>query len=128
MERLRAVSLQLCHSNETGDGVEEKNGDGKAEESLSIRDNRTGQVVTVPIKDGSIPATSLGKLGIISYDPGYFNTAPGRSSITYIDGDRGILNYRGYPIEVLAERSNFLEVAYLLIYGDLPTRVGSSPR
>lgn len=65
----------------------------------------------------------MSQLRIRSYDPGYFNTAPAKSAITFIDGDKGILTYRGYPIEVLAERSNFLEVAFLLIHGELPNRV-----
>ncbi|PJJ58382.1 citrate synthase [Mumia flava] len=99
------------------------------DESLSIRDNRTGEEYTVPIVDGAIRAADLGKIGktedepgLVSYDPGFTNTASTRSSVTFIDGEKGILEYRGYPIEQLAEHSNYLEVAYLLINGELPTK------
>ena len=99
-------------------------------ESLTVRDNRTGQEYDVPIVDGTIKAADLGQIkgngeedpGLAVYDPGFVNTASCRSSVTFIDGDRGILEYRGYPIEQLAEKSNFLEVAYLLIHGALPTK------
>ena len=97
--------------------------------SLTVRDNRTGAEYDVPIVDGTIRAADLGKIrlgdndpGIAVYDPGFVNTASCRSSITYIDGDKGILEYRGYPIEQLAEKSDYLEVAYLLIHGELPTQ------
>ena len=93
--------------------------------SLTVRDNRTGQEYDLPITDGTIKAADLGQIradddepGLAVYDPGFVNTASCRSSVTYIDGDKGILEYRGYPIEQLAEKSNFLEVAYLLIHGD----------
>jgi citrate synthase len=96
--------------------------------SLSITDNRTGKVYEVPIEHGAIHATDLrrikvdaGDFGLLSYDPAFMNTASCKSTITYIDGDRGILRYRGYPIEQLAEHSTYLEVAYLLIHGELPT-------
>ena len=99
-------------------------------ESLTVRDNRTGQEYDVPIADGAIKAADLGKIkaaddapGLAVYDPGFVNTASCRSSVTYIDGDKGILEYRGYPIEQLAEGSTFLEVAYLLIHGSLPSKV-----
>jgi citrate synthase len=99
------------------------------ENTLTITDNRTGQTYTVPIEDGTIRAMNLRQIktgaedfGLMTYDPAFMNTASCRSSITYIDGDRGILRYRGYPIEVLAERSTFLEVAYLLLFGELPTQ------
>ena len=99
-----------------------------AKNSLSIVDNRTGKSYEVPIEDGAIRAMDLRQIkvgeedfGLLTYDPAYQNTASCRSAITYIDGDRGILNYRGYPIEQLAERSSFLEVAYLLLEGELPT-------
>ena len=95
--------------------------------TLTIVDNRTGRTYEVPIEDGTIRATELRKIrvddddfGIMTYDPAFMNTASCRSSITYIDGDKGILEYRGYPIEQLAEKSTYLEVAYLLIYGRLP--------
>jgi len=98
-------------------------------ESLTVRDNRTGVEYDVPIVDGTIKAADLGKIkasddapGLAVYDPGFVNTASCRSSITYIDGDKGVLEYRGYPIEQLAESSSFLEVAYLLIHGVLPTK------
>ncbi|MGC9221387.1 MAG: citrate synthase [Solirubrobacteraceae bacterium] len=97
--------------------------------TLTIVDNRTGKTYEVPIQDGTIRATELRKIkvndddfGIMAYDPAYMNTASCRSSITFIDGDKGILEYRGYPIEQLAERSSYLEVAYLLIHGSLPTQ------
>jgi citrate synthase len=98
-------------------------------QSLTVRDNRTGQEYDVPILDGTIRAADLSKIrvkedepGIATYDPGFVNTASCRSSITYIDGEAGILEYRGYPIEQLAEHSTYLEVAYLLITGELPTK------
>lgn len=96
--------------------------------TLSVTDNRTGRSIELPITDGTIRANDLRQLkvdaddfGIMSYDPAYLNTASCRSAITYIDGDKGILLHRGYPIEQLAERSSFLEVAYLLLQGELPT-------
>jgi citrate synthase len=97
--------------------------------TLTITDNRTGKSYEVPIDDGTIRATELRKIkvddddfGLMTYDPAFMNTASCRSSITFIDGDKGILEYRGYPIEQLAERSTYLEVAYLLIHGELPTQ------
>jgi citrate synthase len=99
-----------------------------AEDTLTITDNRTGREYTLPITDGTIHATDLRQLsaaegdgGLMSYDPAYLNTASCRSAITFIDGDRGILRYRGYPIEQLAEEASFLETAYLLFEGELPT-------
>jgi citrate synthase len=96
--------------------------------TLSITDNRTGRQYEVPVQDGAIRAADLRQLkvvdddaGLVTYDPGFMNTAACRSSITYIDGDKGILRYRGYPIEQLAERSTFLETAYLLLHGELPS-------
>ncbi len=98
-------------------------------ETLTVTDNRTGKTYELPISDGTIRATDLRQIrispddfGLMSYDPAFMNTASCRSAITFIDGDQGILEYRGYPIEQLAEQSNFLEVAYLLIYGELPTK------
>src|SRR6478736_7352351 len=93
-----------------------------ADETLTIRDNRTGDEVEIPISDGTIRATDLRQLGLMSYDPAFLNTASTRSSITYIDGDAGILRYRGYPIEQLAEEASFLETAWLLFEGELPSR------
>jgi citrate synthase len=92
-----------------------------AEDSVTVRDNRTGEEVTIPVVDGSIRATELRRLGLLSYDPAFLNTASCRSAITYIDGDAGILRYRGYPIEQVAEHTSFLETAYLLFEGELPT-------
>ena len=100
--------------------------------TLTITDNRTNTNYNVPIENGTIRATDLRKIktgaddfGLMTYDPAFMNTASCRSSITFIDGDRGILRYRGYPIEVLAEHCTFLEVAYLLLFGDLPISRGS---
>ena len=99
-----------------------------AENTLTITDNRTGKTYTIPVENGTIRAVNLRQIkadpedfGLMTYDPAFMNTASCRSNITYIDGDRGILRYRGYPIEVLAERCTFLEVAYLLLFGELPT-------
>jgi citrate synthase len=92
-----------------------------ASETLTIVDNRTGKQVELPIVDGTIHATDLRQLGLMSYDPAYLNTSSCRSAITYIDGDAGILRYRGYPIEQIAEQATFLETAYLLLEGELPT-------
>src|SRR6202167_831232 len=98
------------------------------EETLSITDNRTGQTYSVPIENGTIRAMSLRQIktgpedfGLMTYDPAFMNTASCRSAITYIDGDKGILRYRGYPIDVLAEHCTYLEVAYLILFGELPT-------
>jgi citrate synthase len=97
-------------------------------DSLTITDNRTGKAYEVPIQDGTIRAADLRQIkaapddfGLMSYDPAYMNTASCRSAISYIDGDKGILRYRGYPIEQLAEQSTFLETAYLLLQGELPS-------
>src|SRR5678816_4334767 len=93
-----------------------------APETLSVVDNRTGKGDERPIVDGAVQARDLGKIrtgphdvGLLSYDPAFMNTASTRSAITFIDGDAGILRYRGYPIEQLAEQCDFLEVAFLLI-------------
>ena len=98
-------------------------------DTLTIIDNRTGKQYEVPIEDGTIRATELRNmktdedgLGLMTYDPAYMATASCRSAITFLDGEEGILEYRGYPIEQLAEKSTYLEVAYLLIHGDLPTQ------
>jgi citrate synthase len=97
-------------------------------ETLTVTDNRTGRSYELPIEHNAIRANDLAKIraaegqpGLLAYDPAFLNTASCKSRITYIDGDRGILLYRGYPIEQLAERSTFLETAYLLIKGELPT-------
>eukprot|EP00762_Andalucia_godoyi_P005579 ANDGO_00499.mRNA.1 Citrate synthase len=92
-------------------------------ESVTITNNRTGKEIRTPIEHGvAIRATSLKEIGLMSYDPGFLNTAVCRSGVSYIDGDAGILRYRGYNIEELAEKSSFVEVAYLLINGELPDR------
>jgi citrate synthase len=98
------------------------------QDSLTITDNRTGRTYQVPVAEGTVRATDLRQIkvsdddfGLMTYDPAFMSTAACRSAITYIDGDRGILRYRGYPIEQLAEQASFLEVAYLLIEGELPT-------
>ena len=106
-------------------------GDGAPEDrrdSLTITDNRTGRTYEVPIEDGTIRAPALRDIkvndddfGLMSYDPAFMNTASCRSAITFLDGENGVLEYRGYPIEQLAEKSTYLEVAYLLIHGELPT-------
>jgi citrate synthase len=100
-----------------------------AKETLTITDNRTGRSYEVPVEDETIKATDLRQIkvadddfGLMTYDPAFMNTAACRSAITYIDGDRGILRYRGYPIEDLADRATFLEVAYLLCEGELPNK------
>lgn len=99
-----------------------------SKDTLTITDNRTGQAYEIPVEHDTIRAIDLrqikvseGDFGMMSYDPAFSNTASCKSTITFIDGDRGILSYRGYPIEQLAEKSNYLEVAYLLLYGELPT-------
>ncbi len=93
-------------------------------ETITITDDRTGKTVTVPIEGGVFPASAIRELdaSLYVYDPAYMQTASCKSAITYLDGGSGILRYRGYPIEQLAEKSTFLEVAYLLLNGDLPTQ------
>jgi citrate synthase len=109
---------------QTADGA----GDARSGDTLTVTDNRTGKQYEIPIEDNTIRATALRKIkthdddfGLMTYDPAYMATASCRSAITFIDGERGILEYRGYPIEQLAEKSSYLEVAYLLINGELPT-------
>jgi citrate synthase len=100
-----------------------------AKETLTIIDNRTGKSYEIPISHGTIRAIDLRQIkvsdddfGLMSYDPAFTNTASCKSRITFIDGDKGILMYRGYPIEQLAEKSNYLETAYLILHGELPTK------
>ena len=100
---------------------------------LHITDSRTGRSYDLPVAEGAIRATDLRQIkvsdddhGLLSYDPAFMNTASCHSTITYIDGDEGILRYRGYPIEELAERASFLDVAYLLLEGDLPSKERSA--
>ena len=95
--------------------------------TVVITDSRTGKAAEMPIVSGAMgdPAVDIGKLnkelGLFTFDPGFVSTCSTKSAITYIDGDQGVLLYRGYPIEQLAQHSSFLEVAYLLINGDLPS-------
>src|SRR5579862_8220063 len=97
-------------------------------ETLTITDNRTHLTYTIPISHGTVRAmdlrqikTGLDDFGLMTYDPAFMNTASCQSAVTYLDGDKGILRYRGYPIEQLAENCSFLEVAYLILHGELPT-------
>ena len=97
-------------------------------DTLTVVDNRTGKTYELPIQDGTVRAADLRQIkaspddfGVMSYDPAFMNTAACRSAISYIDGEKGILRYRGYPIEQLAEKSTFLETAYLLLHGELPS-------
>src|SRR5262245_37692442 len=99
-----------------------------SKDTLTIIDNRTGKQYEVPIENEAIKAKDLRQIkvseddfGLMSYDPGIMNTASCKSRVTFIDGDKGILRYRGYPIEQLAECSTYLEVAYLILHGELPT-------
>src|ERR687893_1814863 len=99
-----------------------------SEDTLTITDNRTGKQYQLPVQNGTIHAMDLRQIkvadddfGMMTYDPAFMNTASCKSRITFIDGDKGILEYRGYPIDQLAEKSSYLEVAYLLLYGELPT-------
>src|SRR2546421_10400820 len=98
-------------------------------DSLTVRDNRTGRSYEIAVPHGAIRATDLRQIrvsdedyGLLSYDPAFINTASCTSRITFIDGEKGVLLYRGYPIEELAEQSTFLETAYLLVHGELPNR------
>ena len=102
--------------------------EAQADGTITVTDNRTGQSYEFPITDGTVRATDLRQIktsdddfGLMTYDPAFMNTASCRSAITYLDGDAGVLRYRGYPIEQLAAKSTFLEVAWLLIHGELPT-------
>ena len=114
---------------ETAKGEETAAGEGGKRDALTIKDERTGRVYEVPIVHGTVRATDLRQIktgpedfGLMTYDPVFLNTASCTSRITYIDGEKGILRYRGYPIEVLAEKCNYMEVAYLLLYGELPNK------
>jgi citrate synthase len=100
-----------------------------SEDTLTVTDNRTGKAYEIPIRNGTIHALDLRQIkvgpedfGLMCYDPAYMNTAACTSTITYLDGNKGILEYRGYPIEQLAEHSSYLDVAYLLLYGELPSK------
>src|SRR5689334_16505430 len=96
-------------------------------DTLTIIDNRTGKQYDIPVENGAVRATDLRQIrtskddfGMMTYDPSFQNTAACRSRITFIDGDRGILEYRGYPIEQIAEGCTFLETAYLILFGEFP--------
>src|SRR5512142_33005 len=98
-------------------------------DTLTITDNRTGKTYELPIADGAIRSTDLRQIkadnddaGLCAYDPAFMNTASCKSRITFIDGEKGILMYRGYPIEQLAEQSTYLETAYLILFGELPNQ------
>ena len=108
---------------------QDNGGVATARDSLTVTDNRTGDTYEVEITDGTVKAMDFRQMkvseddfGLMTYDPAYTNTASCRSAITYIDGEAGVLEHRGYPIEQLCEKSTYLEVAYLLIYGELPTK------
>jgi citrate synthase len=114
---------------ETAKGEETAAGESGKRDALTIKDERTGRVYEVPIAHGTIRATDLRQIktdpedfGLMTYDPAFLNTASCTSRITFIDGEKGILRYRGYPIDVLAEKCTYMEVAYLLLYGELPNR------
>src|SRR3954470_7611930 len=118
------MAEEETQSREDGGG-----GVATAEDSLSVTDNRTGETYEVEIVDGTVKAMDFRQIkvneddfGLMTYDPAFTNTASCRSEITYIDGDEGILQHRGYSIEDLTEHSSYLEVAYLLIHGELPTK------
>src|SRR4051812_10767271 len=127
----RNETLPAIRSTTMGTEAQTTNGGGgvaTAGDTLTITDNRTGQTYEVPIEDGTIRAPALRDIkvseddfGLMTYDPAFMNTAACRSAITYLDGENGVLEYRGYPIEQLAEKSTYLEVAYLLVHGELPT-------
>src|ERR1700721_4745862 len=111
-----------------GQGSPSDNGAG-SRETLSVTDNRTGTTYELPIEDGTVRASDVRQIkvdpdefGMMSYDPAFMNTASCRSAIPYIDGEAGVLQHRGYPIEQLCEHSTYLEVAYLLINGRLPNK------
>src|SRR3954451_15512648 len=119
----------MAEQKESEGGVAVANGSGSGSDSLTVTDNRTGKTYELPIADGTITGMDLRQikvdeddLGLMSYDPAYTNTASCRSAITYIDGEAGVLEYRGYPIEQLCESATYLEVAYLIVHGELPSR------
>jgi citrate synthase len=118
----------MAEQQESEGGVAVANGSGSGSETLTVTDNRTGKTYELTISDGTVKAMDLRQVkvndddfGLMSFDPAYTNTASCRSAITYIDGEAGILEYRGYPIEQLCESATYLEVAYLIVHGELPT-------
>src|SRR5690349_1207710 len=119
----------MAEQQESEGGVAVANGSGSGADTLTVTDNRTGKKYELPIDDGTVKAMDLRQIkvsdddfGLMSFDPAYTNTASCRSAITYIDGEAGVLEYRGYPIEQLCEQATYLEVAYLIVNGELPTR------
>jgi len=124
-----ATASNQTSTDQSADQPGSSEGTGSGESSLTIRDNRTGASYDVEISSNAIKAADIGRIkvsegepGLALYDPGFVNTASCKSAVTFIDGEKGILEYRGYPIEQLAEKSSFLEVTYLLIHGELPTK------
>ena len=125
----RSAETQNTKAKDTASSQVATNDRPHGRHSLSVTDNRTGKSYEIPIENGTVRAIALRDIktgpddfGLMTYDPAFTNTAHCKSQITMIDGDRGILNYRGYPIEQLAEHSTYLETAYLILNGDLPTR------
>jgi citrate synthase len=123
------IATPLCSALSRETGIPFSPRTSLPKESITVTDNRTGQTYELPITDGTIKAIDLRQIkvsdddfGMMTYDPAFMNTAACRSAITYIDGDKGILRYRGYAIEQLAEKATFLEVAYLLCEGELPNK------
>jgi citrate synthase len=119
----------MAEQQESEGAVAVANGSGSGSDTLTVTDNRTGKTYELEITDGTVKGMDLRQIktseddfGLMSFDPAYTNTASCRSAITYIDGDAGILEYRGYPIEQLCEQATYLEVAYLIVHGELPTR------
>src|SRR4051812_44932820 len=117
----------MAEQQESEAGVAVASDSGSGSDSLTVTDNRTGKTYELPITDGTVKGMDLRQIktgeddfGLMSYDPAYTNTASCRSAITYIDGDAGVLEYRGYAIEQLCEQATYLEVAYLLVHGELP--------
>src|SRR5436305_2302785 len=119
----------MAEQQESEGGVAVANGSGSGQETLTVTDNRTGKTYELPVSDGTVKGMDLRQIktgdddfGLMSFDPAYTNTASCRSAITYIDGEAGVLEYRGYPIEQLCEQATYLEVTYLLVHGELPNR------
>src|SRR3954468_7079378 len=119
----------MAEQQESEGAVAVANGSGSGSDTLTVTDNRTGKTYELEITDGTIRGMDLRQIkvseddfGLMSYDPAFTNTASCRSAITYIDGEAGILQHRGYSIETLCENSTYLEVAYLLTFGELPAK------
>src|SRR5436305_2023117 len=117
----------MAEQQESEGGVAVANGSGSGQETLTVTDNRTGKTYELPVADGTVKGMDLRQIktgdddfGLMSFVPAYTNTASCRSAITYIDGAAGVLEYRGYPIEQLCEQATYLEVAYLIVHGELP--------